>query len=186
MKPGYKKVLTHGFIGLDASMGSDHDICRNAWVSTGKESADPEDHRRLLSYLIAEDHTSPLERVEFVFHVKLPIFVARQWIRHRIASVNEYSGRYSPMLKEYEVPEELSPRMREEFDWLMKMEYDIYERSMADIKDGGEKAKRARETARGCLGTGYYTEWYWKTNLHAVSHFLYLRCAKDAQHEIRL
>jgi thymidylate synthase (FAD) len=102
-----------------------------------------------------------------------------------MASINEYSGRYSPMLKEFEVPEELSDEMKGEFRAIMKEEYDCYEHAMEDMKGAGEKAKRARETARGVLGTGYYTHWYWKANLHAVSHFLYLRCADDAQHEIK-
>jgi thymidylate synthase (FAD) len=99
--------------------------------------------------------------------------------------MNEYSGRYSPMLKEFEVPEELQEPQASIFKDLMEQEYEVYECTMEAIKSSGHKAKRARETARGVLGTGYYTELYWKANLHAISHFLYLRMATDAQHEIK-
>jgi thymidylate synthase (FAD) len=192
-------VLAHGFVVLVDYMGNDAAIVQAARVSYGQGTKSVRDDRGLVRYLMRHRHTTPFEMVEYKFLVRLPIFVARQWIRHRTASVNEYSARYSIVPDEYEVPPpeevrhqstrsrqgrgdalppEVVERFRSDLDALSKSAYDAYSRAL----DAGV----ARETARLVLPLAYYTEWYWKIDLHNLFHFLSLRLDPHAQEEIRL
>jgi thymidylate synthase (FAD) len=192
-------VLTHGFVALVDYMGNDAAIVQAARVSYGQGTKTVRDDRGLIRYLMRHRHTTPFEMVEYKFLVRLPIFVARQWIRHRASSTNEFSARYSIMSDEYEVPpadevrhqstrnrqgrgEPLPPeivdRFRSDLDEVSKQAYAAYTRAL----EGGV----ARETARLVLPVAYYTQWYWKINLHNLFHFLSLRLDPHAQEEIRL
>ena len=193
------KVLDHGFVRLVDYMGTDGAIVQAARVSYGKGTKKVSRDRELIRYLLGHRHTSPFEMVEFKFHVKLPIFVARQWIRHRSASVNEYSGRYSVMRQEFylpepkeirfqstvnrqgrspkEVPDELKRKL---LDHLTRSQEEAYDAYSEFIEDG-----LARELARINLPLSLYTEWYWKIDLHNLFHFLRLRMDAHAQKEIR-
>jgi len=192
-------VLDHGFVRLVDYMGSDAAIVQAARVSYGEGTKKVSEDRALIRYLMRQGHTSPFEMVEFKFHVKLPIFVARQWIRHRTANVNEYSGRYSVMKPEFylpeakdvrfqstvnkqgraeeEVPDELKQRFIEFLQKTHAASYEEYERLI--------EAGLARELARIGLPLSLYTEWYWKIDLHNLFHFLRLRLDPHAQLEIR-
>jgi thymidylate synthase (FAD) len=192
-------VLDHGFVRLIDYMGSDAAIVQAARVSYGAGTKKVSEDRGLIRYLMRNRHTSPLEMVEFKFHVKLPIFVARQWIRHRTANVNEYSGRYSVMKDEFylpeqenirfqstvnkqgrsteDVPEELSQRLLDYLRDSQKQAFGAYEGFVAE--------GLARELARINLPLSLYTEWYWKIDLHNLLHFLSLRLDQHAQWEIR-
>lgn len=192
-------VLSHGFVVLVDYMGTDSSIVQAARVSYGQGTKSVRDDRGLLRYLMRHRHTTPFEMVEYKFLVRLPIFVARQWIRHRASSTNEYSARYSVVPDEYEVPppEEvrrqstrnrqgrgapLAPetveRFRSDLDGIAKEAYAAYSRAL--------EAGVARETARLLLPVAYYTQWYWKINLHNLFHFLSLRLDAHSQEEIRL
>jgi len=193
------KVLDHGFIRLVDYMGTDESIVQAARVSYGKGTRKVSEDRGLIRYLMKNAHTSPFEMVEFKFHVKLPIFVARQWIRHRTASVNEYSGRYSVMKEEFYIPkqenirfqavdnkqgrseEEIPPQLQEEFLAFLKKSQDENFKGYNKFIEAG----LAREIARISLPLAIYTEWYWKIDLHNLFHFLKLRLDKHAQKEIR-
>jgi len=193
------KVLDHGFVRLVDYMGSDESIVQAARVSYGEGTKKISEDRGLIRYLYRQRHTSPFEMVEFKFHVKLPIFVARQWIRHRTANVNEYSGRYSVMKEEFYVPrpediryqakynkqgrseEELPDQLKAEFlKFLQDTNRQAYAKYDGLIEDG-----LARELARIGLPLSLYTEWYWKIDLHNLFHFLKLRLDRHAQQEIR-
>lgn len=193
------KVLDYGFVRLVDHMGSDAAIVQAARVSYGEGTKKVSEDRALIRYLMRQRHTSPFEMVEFKFHVKLPIFVARQWIRHRTASVNEYSGRYSVMKEEFYIPdpkdirfqstvnrqgraeEEVPDELKRRFiDFLKKTHAASYEEYQHLVKDG-----LARELARIGLPLSLYTEWYWKIDLHNLFHFLRLRLDPHAQQEIR-
>jgi thymidylate synthase (FAD) len=192
-------VLTHGYVVLVDYMGNDAAIVQAARVSYGKGTKAVQDDRGLIRYLMRHRHTTPFEMVEFKFLVRLPIFVARQWIRHRMASVNEYSARYSIVPDEFEIPPveevrhqstrnrqgrgealptEVVERFRTDLDRISKDAYSAYTRSL--------EAGVARETARLLLPVAYYTQWYWKTDLWNLFHFLSLRLDLHAQEEIRL
>jgi thymidylate synthase (FAD) len=192
-------VLTHGFVVLVDYMGNDSAIVQAARVSYGKGTKSVRDDRGLIRYLMRHRHTTPFEMVEYKFLVRLPIFVARQWIRHRAVSVNEASLRYSIANDEYEVPppdeirhqstrnrqgrgdplpSEVVERFRSDLDAIWRDAYLAYTRAL--------EAGVARETARLLLPVAYYTEWYWKINLHNLFHFLSLRLDPHAQEEIRL
>jgi len=193
------KVLDHGMIRLVDYMGSDAAIVQAARVSYGEGTTKKSRDRELIRYLLRHRHTSPFEMVEFKFHVKLPIFVARQWIRHRTANVNEYSGRYSIMKEEFyipppddvsfqsadnkqgrsdeEVPQELKQEFIEHLASSQKEQYAGYSKFI--------EAGLAREIARIDLPLSLYTEWYWKIDLHNLLHFLRLRMDLHAQKEIR-
>jgi thymidylate synthase (FAD) len=192
-------VLNHGFVRLVDYMGSDAAIVQAARVSYGEGTKKVSEDRALIRYLMRRRHTSPFEMVEFKFHVKLPIFVARQWIRHRTASVNEYSGRYSVMKQEFYLPEakdirfqstvnkqgraeeEVPDELKQHFiEFLQKTHAASYEEYQRLIDDG-----LARELARIGLPLSLYTEWYWKIDLHNLFHFLRLRLEPQAQLEIR-
>jgi thymidylate synthase (FAD) len=192
-------VLSHGFVALVDYMGNDSAIVQAARVSYGQGTKSVRDDRGLIRYLMRHRHTTPFEMVEYKFLVRLPIFVARQWIRHRASSTNEYSARYSIVPDEYEVPaaeevrhqstrnrqgrgaplpSEVVERFRTDLEGISQTAYAAYSRAL--------EAGVARETARLVLPVAYYTQWYWKVNLHNLFHFLSLRLDPHAQEEIRL
>ncbi len=192
-------VLAHGFVTLVDYMGDDAAIVQAARVSYGRGTKSVRDDRGLIRYLLRHRHTTPFEMVELKFLVRLPIFVARQWIRHRSSSTNEYSARYSVVPDEFELPppEEVrhqSTRNRQGRG--EPLETAVVDRFRADLeKVAGEayaayeralEAGVARETARLLLPVAYYTQWYWKVNLWNLFHFLSLRLDPHAQEEIRL
>ena len=193
------KVLDHGFVRLVDYMGDDGAIVQAARVSYGKGTKKVSRDRELIRYLLGHQHTSPFEMVEFKFHVKLPIFVARQWIRHRTANVNEYSGRYSVMKEEFYQPEadqirlqsEVNKQGRSDDPAPAELRDDFLTHSAEMQKRAYEKyngyltAGLARELARVNLPLSLYTEWYWKIDLHNLMHFLKLRIDPHAQYEIR-
>ncbi|MGE4584254.1 MAG: FAD-dependent thymidylate synthase [Sphaerochaeta sp.] len=192
-------VLDHGFVRLVDYLGSDERIVQSARVSYGSGTKTYRQDKGLITYLLRNDHTSPFEQVNFTFHVKMPIFVARQWIRHRTGRVNEISGRYSVMSDECYQPdvqhinfqsednkqgranEAVDPKLAEEVLALLgedqKHSYETYQK----LLDLGI----ARELARIDLPLSLYTEWYWQMDLHNLFHFLQLRLDSHAQFEIR-
>ena len=193
------KCLDKGFVRLVDSMGGDDAIVQAARVSYGKGTSKMSQDRGLIRYLMRHRHTTPFEMVEFKFHCKMPIFVARQWVRHRTANINEYSLRYSEARDEFyypdpeniqfqsalnkqgrmgKVPEELKQKVQDYFK-------EISERSFA-IYSELNKAGVARELARSILPVNLYTEWYWKNDLHNLLHFIGLRSDSHAQYEIRV
>jgi thymidylate synthase (FAD) len=194
MEPRRINVLEHGFVELTATMGSDFSIYRNAKVSTGAPKDDIEDQKRLINFLVQNHHTSPLEFVEFEFHMKCPIYVARQHVRHRMQEMNEYSLRYRKAIEDFESVhdlEDLTEAEKMEFVKICNMEYEFYERVINRIKDKFpnkedlHRRSRVREKLRGVLGTCFYSEMYWKMNLHSLSNWLSKRLAPGAQPEIR-
>lgn len=194
------KCLDKGFVRLVDYMGDDDAIVQAARVSYGKGTKSVNEDRGLIRYLMRHKHTSPFEMVEFKFHVKLPIFIARQWIRHRTANVNEYSGRYSEMKDEFYVPdiEQIRPqsavnkqgRSEEAIpaDQAKLISDEMHEiQSMLFGKYNSLLEKDiARELARINLPLSNYTEWYWKVDLHNLFHFLRLRMDSHAQYEIQV
>lgn len=194
------KCLDKGFVRLVDVMGDDSSIVQAARVSYGKGTKTVNQDRGLIRYLMRHRHTTPFEMVEFKFHVKLPIFVARQWIRHRTANVNEYSGRYSEMKDDFYTPdlEQIRPQSKnnkqgrsdEMFEEsksinlqnkLSEFQDNAYDHYMELLDDG-----LAREISRINLPLSNYTEWYWKIDLHNLFHFLRLRMDDHAQYEIRV
>jgi thymidylate synthase (FAD) len=194
----YFPVLDHGFVSLVDYMGSDAEVARAARCSYGAGTRAISDDRALIRYLVRHKHTSPLEQVEFKLHCKMPIFVARQWVRHRTASLNEMSGRYSIMPLQF-----YSPKF-EDFKLQAKdnkqgrdreVERNVYieNRIRSDTAralvtenyeiDLGNDV--ARELARIDLPLSTYTEWYWKMDLNNLMRFMYLRSDSHAQFEIR-
>jgi len=193
------KVLDHGFVRLVDYMGNDRRIVQAARVSYGEGTKTYREDEILIDYLLRHQHTSPFEHVVLEFHCKMPIFVARQWIRHRTARINEISGRYSVMKDEFYVPdesqikgqsednkqgrsdEEVPPELRAKvLDLLKKDQAGVYASYQELISDGV-----ARELARINLPLSLYTEWYWQMDLHNLFHFLELRMDAHAQWEIR-
>ena len=191
--------LDRGFIRLVDSMGNDDAIVQAARVSYGKGTRKVSQDRGLIRYLMRHRHTTPFEMVEFKFHAKMPIFVARQWVRHRTANINEYSLRYSEARDEFyipdeehilfqsklnkqgrsgEVPADLKKKVQDYFRDISDKSYTIY----SELNDAGI----ARELARAILPVNIYTEWYWKNDLHNILHFLSLRMDPHAQYEIRI
>ena len=204
-------VLDHGFIRVVDYMGDDGAIVQAARVSYGRGTRRVSDDRGLIRYLMRNRHTSPFEMCEIKLHVKLPIFVARQWIRHRTASVNEYSARYSILDREFYIPSieviaEQSKSNRQgrgdqiPSDQAAQVQallyddanqvYDHYEELLNEGSIGkscGEGGPGlARELARINLSLNYYTQWYWKIDLHNLLNFLSLRADSHAQYEIRV
>jgi thymidylate synthase (FAD) len=196
----YFPVLDHGFVSLVDYMGTDDDVERAARVSYGYGTRTRSKTRGLIRYLRRHKHTTPSEMVELKFHCCMPIFVARQWIRHRTASVNELSGRYSliPMLFYTPPAEQLQTQSRKNNqgrsgDALDPAMRDEAERRWRDIRAGASSAYEwltgqevARELARIDLPLSTYTQWYWKIDLHNLLHFLTLRVDRHAQWEIRV
>ncbi len=202
-------VLDHGFVRVVDYMGNDEAIVQAARVSYGRGTKRVQEDRGLINYLLRHWHTTPFEMAEIKFHVKLPIFVARQWIRHRTANVNEYSARYSVLDREFYIPapEHLAAqsasnrqgrgdvlRGDEAAEVLAMLRrdaeqvYDDYALMLNDGTEGGGRDDRvglARELARMNLSLNFYTQWYWKTDLHNLMGFLRLRADAHAQYEIR-
>ncbi|MGL9726086.1 MAG: FAD-dependent thymidylate synthase [Wolbachia sp.] len=193
------KVLDHGFIRVIDYMGSDSAIVQAARVSYGKGTRQINQDEALIKYLMRHHHTTPFEMCEIKFHVKLPIFVARQWIRHRTANVNEYSARYSILDNEFYIPrpEQVAKQSdnnkqgsgeafdsntsKKIIDSLTSDSNLVYSHYEKFIEQG-----LAREIARTNLTLNYYTQFYWKIDLHNFLHFLRLRADKHAQYEIRV
>ncbi len=194
------KVLNKGFVRLVDYMGSDERIVQSARVSYGKGTKSYRQDKGLIDYLLRNEHTSPFEQVIFTFHVKLPIFVARQWIRHRTARVNEISGRYSIMRPEFYIPykrdisfqstdnkqarstEQVPHNLQEKvLKLLLADQRSTYSNYQSMIKDN-----IAKELARINLPLSLYTEWYWQIDLNNLLHFLKLRMGSHSQKEIRL
>ena len=194
------KVLDKGFVRLVDYLGSDDRIVQAARVSYGAGTKTVREDAGLIDYLIAHDHTSPFEHVVLELHCKMPIFVARQWVRHRTARINEISGRYSVMTDEFYVPaseqvqfqstdnkqgrstEEVPAELRQKvIELLRKDQGNVYASYEEMLKDN-----IARELARINLPLSLYTEWYWQMDLHNLFHFLRLRLDTHAQWEIRV
>ena len=193
------KCLDKGFVRLVDSMGGDDAIVQSARVSYGKGTSKVSQDRGLIRYLMRHRHTTPFEMVEFKFHCKMPIFVARQWVRHRTANINEYSLRYSEARDEFyypdpdniefqsalnkqgrmgEVDSELKQKVQRYFKEISERSFEIY----SELNEAGV----ARELARAVLPVNLYTEWYWKNDLHNLLHFIGLRSDGHAQYEIRV
>ncbi|MCV6823809.1 MULTISPECIES: FAD-dependent thymidylate synthase [Halocynthiibacter] len=198
-----QEVLDHGFVRVVDYMGDDAAICQAARVSYGKGTKSVQNDAGLIRYLMRHWHSTPFEMCEVKLHVKLPVFVARQWIRHRTANVNEYSARYSILDREFYIPapenlaaqstinnqgrgETLSGEEAARVLDILKSDanraYDHYESMMSDEGQQG----LARELARMNLPSNIYTQWYWKVDLHNLFHFLRLRADSHAQYEIRV
>ncbi len=204
-------VLDHGFIRVIDYMGDDAAVVQAARVSYGKGTKKVNEDAGLINYLMRHRHTTPFEMCEIKFHIKLPIFVARQWIRHRTANVNEYSARYSILDREFYIPapQQLAAQSTSNrqgrgnlvegqeaarvFELLKSDSEQVYDHyiEMLNEDDKGsvineEKRGLARELARMNLTLNYYTQWYWKVDLHNLMHFLSLRADAHAQYEIRV
>jgi thymidylate synthase (FAD) len=203
-------VLDHGFVRVIDYMGDDAAVVQAARVSYGRGTRAANEDRGLIRYLMRHRHTTPFEMCEIKYHVKLPIFVARQWIRHRTANVNEYSARYSVLDREFYLPapEHLAAQSRvnrqgrgavlegaEAAEVLALLREDAarnYDHYLAMLNEDEAGARRdesrrglARELARMNLTLNTYTQWYWKIDLHNLLHFLSLRADSHAQYEIR-
>ena len=206
-------ALDYGFVRVIDYMGNDSSVVQAARVSYGSGTKKINADIALINYLMAHKHTTPFEMCELKLHIKLPIFIARQWVRHRTASINEYSARYSILEDEFYIPkaEHLSPQSKinhqgrnsenplsateqqEVLDILIKDSKHCYDNYLHLINQNsnGEtidenKQGLARELARMNLTLNCYTQWYWKINLHNLLHFLKLRADSHAQYEIRV
>ncbi|MFN0115336.1 MAG: FAD-dependent thymidylate synthase [Paracoccaceae bacterium] len=195
-------VLDHGLIRVIDYMGDDAAITQAARVSYGRGTKAVQNDEGLIRYLMRHWHSTPFEMCEVKFHVKLPVFVARQWIRHRTANVNEYSARYSILDREFYIPapEHLAAQSavnnqgrgellqgeeaQRVLDWLREDAGRAYDHYEAMLSQEGQQGL-ARELARMNLPANIYTQWYWKVDLHNLFHFLRLRADAHAQHEIR-
>jgi thymidylate synthase (FAD) len=203
-------VLDHGFIRVIDYMGDDAAVVQAARVSYGKGTKKVSEDKGLIHYLMRHRHTTPFEMCEIKFHVKLPIFVARQWIRHRTANVNEYSARYSILDNEFYLPapehlaaqsvsnrqgrgEVLTGKEAKRVLDLLREDAERSYRGYTEMLNESEDGKPidasckglARELARMNLSLNFYTQWYWKTDLHNLLNFLSLRADDHAQYEIR-
>lgn len=196
-------VLDHGLVRVIDYMGDDAAITQAARVSYGRGTKAVSNDEGLIRYLMRHWHSTPFEMCEVKFHVKLPVFVARQWIRHRTANVNEYSARYSILDREFYIPapEHLAAQStvnnqgRGELlegdeaarvlDLLREDAMRSYDHYEAMLSQDGQKGL-ARELARMNLPANVYTQWYWKVDLHNLFHFLRLRADAHAQYEIRV
>ena len=203
-------ILDHGFIRVIDYMGNDNSIVQAARVSYGKGTKKVNSDSGLIKYLMRHWHSTPFEMCEIKYHIKLPIFIARQWIRHRTANVNEYSARYSILDKEFYLPNKenlaaqsknnrqgrgdvISGTQAQEVLNLLKNDaertYNNYEEMLNERYDGSiideNKTGLARELARMNLTLNTYTQWYWKTDLLNLMNFLRLRADHHAQYEIR-
>ncbi|MCS6932716.1 MAG: FAD-dependent thymidylate synthase [Acetobacteraceae bacterium] len=203
-------VLDHGFIRVVDYLGDDSAVVQAARVSYGRGTRAANEDRGLIRYLMRHRHSTPFEMCEIKYHVKLPIFVARQWIRHRTSNVNEYSARYSVLDREFYIPapEHLAAqsalnrqgrgavlegaeaaRVLELLREDAARNYDHYLEMLNEDEEGRPRDPSrlglARELARMNLTLNTYTQWYWKTDLHNLFHFLSLRADAHAQYEIR-
>ena len=205
------KVLDHGFIRVIDYMGDDSSIVQAARVSYGKGTKKLNQDKNLINYLLSHQHTTPFEMNEIKLHIKLPMFVARQWLRHRTANVNEYSARYSILDNEFYIPkiEDLKPQSKINnqgrsgeieknlarhylslLRYNSKINFSTYHHLLNLNEDGDildeNREGIARELARMILPVNSYTQWYWKIDLHNLMHFLALRFDPHAQYEIRV
>src|SRR3990172_3775611 len=203
--------LDHGFVALRDYMGDDQSIVEAARVSYGRGITRRTEDRALIRYLMRHSHSTPFEMCEYKFHAKMPIFVAPGWIRHRTANVNEYSGRYSILSNEFYLPDPfvlgvpskdnrqgrgqtVPPEFAADVLRILKDDalrcYSNYEWFLNDDGTGTprfpDRPQLARELARINLTLNYYTEWYWKIDLHNLFHFISLRSYDHAQYEILL
>ena len=204
-------VLDHGFVRVIDYMGDDAAIVQAARVSYGRGTRRVQEDAGLIRYLMRHRHSTPFEMCEIKYHVKLPIFVARQWIRHRTANVNEYSARYSILDREFYIPSpenlaaqsvvnrqgrgavlegEDAARVLDILRGDAMQTYDHYAEMLHEDETGAprdaDRPGLARELARMNLTLNTYTQWYWKTDLHNLLHFLSLRADAHAQYEIRV
>ncbi len=205
------KVLDHGFVRVVDYMGDDSSIVQAARVSYGKGTKKLNQDKSLINYLISHRHSTPFEMNEIKFHIKLPIFVARQWIRHRTANVNEYSARYSILDREFYLPKKQNLKPQSTINNqgrsgdLNSEEIKYYSGIIKENSNKGfenysillnedelgkkiddKKSGLARELSRMTLPLNAYTQWYWKIDLHNLMHFLALRFDSHAQYEIRV
>lgn len=193
-----RKVLDKGFIKLIDTMGSDTDIANSARVSTGSKGKTPEQDEQLIRYLMRHKHTSPFEMVELKFHCKMPLFTARQWVRHRMSSTNEKSGRYSELETEYYIPSEERIKGKGkiniqgsegDIDLSVKDEFinslNQLNKETTEYYDEFNSKNIANELTRINLPLSIYTEFIWKIDLHNLMHFLKLRMDSHAQWEIQ-
>ena len=193
------RVLDHGFVRLDGVMASDLSVVNGARVSFARKKDDmDESDEGLIRFLMRDRHGTPFEHNSFRFHIRCPIFVAREWMRHRVGSFNEFSMRYAKATDDFYVPEpedvrtqvgkpgaytfepvdpELAERMREELRAVYDAAFETYERLV--------EAGVARELARCVMPVGAYTEFYWTINARSLMNFVSLRAAETAQREIR-
>ena len=203
-------VLDHGFVRVVDYMGDDAAIVQAARVSFGRGTKRVSEDQGLINYLMRHRHTTPFEMCEIKYHVKLPIFVARQWIRHRTANVNEYSARYSILDNEFYLPavEHLAAQtttngqgrsevlsaseaqhvlnlLRDDAERAYRGYAELLNQDVSGAPIDPTRLGLARELARMNLTLGFYTQWYWKTDLHNLLHFLSLRADPHAQYEIR-
>ena len=206
----YTKVLDKGFVGLIDHMGSDQAIVQAARVSYGEGTKSVNEDRGLIRYLLRHAHSTPFEMVEFKFHLKMPIFVMRQHVRHRMASINEYSGRYSVMTDEFYIPEQTriqaqssdnkqgsagqlaEQELEMALNTIQRVSAESYLDYLSLINDPNgrdynlcERQGLARELARMVLPVNNYTELYWKIDLKNLFHYLNLRIDSHAQYEIQ-
>ncbi|MCL2567508.1 MAG: FAD-dependent thymidylate synthase [Alphaproteobacteria bacterium] len=193
--------LDKGFVRLIDYMGNDSSITQAARVSYGAGTKTLNDDTALIRYLLRHKHTTPFEMCEIKLHIKAPIFVARQWLRHRTANVNEYSARYSIMEHDYYLPkfeqichqsksnkqgrseiiaEPLNTSLRNKIKNISEQSFAVYDEFISD------EINLAKEIARGVLPVNVYTQFYWKIDLHNLLHFLRLRADHHAQYEIRV
>ena len=205
------EVLDHGFVRVIDYMGDDSSVVQSARVSYGKGTKKISNDKGLIKYLMRHRHSTPFEMCEIKFHIKLPIFIARQWIRHRTANVNEYSARYSILDKEFYIPSAENLAAQSQINnqgrgdaltddeasnviQILKNDaeqtYANYETLLNENSSGGVldegKSGIARELARMNLTLNTYTQWYWKIDLNNLLHFLALRADDHAQYEIRV
>ncbi len=197
---GAVKCLDKGFIRLVDSMGGDAAIVQAARVSYGKGTTKVSRDRALIRYLMRHHHSTPFEMVELKFHAKMPIFVARQWVRHRTANINEYSLRYSEAMDDFYIPRpediHFQSTVNKQGREITEVPLDLREKTVAYFKEMSRnsyamynelnEAGIARELARAVLPVNIYTQWYWKNDLHNTFHFLRLRMDQHAQYEIRV
>ena len=205
------EVLDHGFVRVIDYMGDDSSVVQSARVSYGKGTKKISNDKGLIKYLMRHRHSTPFEMCEIKFHIKLPIYIARQWIRHRTANVNEYSARYSILDKEFYIPSAENLAAQSQINnqdrrnaltddeasnviQILKNDaeqtYANYETLLNENSSGGvldeSKSGIARELARMNLTLNTYTQWYWKIDLNNLLHFLALRADDHAQYEIRV
>jgi len=192
-------VLDHGFVRLDGALADDLSVANSARVSFGRRKEELDDSDRgLITFLMRERHGTPFEHNAFRFHIRCPIFVAREWFRHRVGSFNEFSLRYARATDDFYVPaaedvrtqvgkpgaysfEPVEPELAEETRERLR---EIYETAYAAYEELVEQGV-ARELARAVLPVGAYTEFYWTVNARSLMNFLSLRAAEAAQREIR-
>lgn len=173
------QVLDKGFVELIDHMGDDTSVIRAARICHASQPGDEEQYRHLIEFLMKNHHETPFEHVTFTFHIKCPIFVARQWMRHRIASYNELSGRYTEYEDEFYIPSK--GRLDERYIEKMKEVYEFSYKTYQELVDSGVR----KEIARMVLPTALYTQFIWTVNARSLMNFLSLRADSHAQWEMQ-